>query len=94
MANEIVNNDPEPVKVDEAFIPGLGTVRACLDCGCLVAGGPTRCKRCAKDLCKSIDKEMEQACRPLSEQPKEATLIVEFQNKEPRDSAHGGLKHD
>ena len=32
---------------NEAFIPGLGTVRACLDCGCLVAGGPTRCVRCA-----------------------------------------------
>jgi hypothetical protein len=25
------------------------TVRACLDCGALVAGGPTRCGRCAKD---------------------------------------------
>lgn len=25
-----------------------GTVRECLDCGCLVFGGPTRCTRCAR----------------------------------------------
>lgn len=31
----------------QAYIPGLGTIRECLDCGCLIAGGPTRCKRCA-----------------------------------------------
>ena len=31
----------------QAFVPGLGTVRECLDCGCLVAGGPVRCKMCA-----------------------------------------------
>jgi hypothetical protein len=29
------------------FIDGIGTVRACLDCGVLVAGGPTRCIQCA-----------------------------------------------
>lgn len=34
----------------EGFIPELGaTVRECIDCGCLVAGGPTRCVRCAKE---------------------------------------------
>jgi hypothetical protein len=33
----------------EAYIPGLGTVRTCIDCKCLVAGGPTRCDRCAKE---------------------------------------------
>jgi len=34
----------------EGFVKELGcTVRACLDCGALVAGGPTRCGRCAKD---------------------------------------------
>ena len=33
---------------DTAFIQGLGTVRQCTDCGCLVAGGPTRCGRCAE----------------------------------------------
>lgn len=32
----------------EAFIPGLGTVRECVGCGALVAGGPVRCIRCAK----------------------------------------------
>lgn len=26
------------------------TVRTCLDCGCLVSGGPTRCTRCVRDL--------------------------------------------
>lgn len=30
----------------EAFIPGIGTVRVCRACGCLVAGGPTACRRC------------------------------------------------
>ena len=34
----------------ESYLPGLGTVRPCLDCGCLVPGGPTRCKRCAKEV--------------------------------------------
>lgn len=33
-----------------AFVPGLGTVHECMGCGCLVAGGATRCKRCAREL--------------------------------------------
>ena len=34
----------------EGFIPELkATVRECIGCGCLVAGGPTRCKRCAAE---------------------------------------------
>ena len=39
-----------PVDGDAAFAPPFGTVRVCLDCGCLVAGGPTRCRRCAADV--------------------------------------------
>ncbi len=32
----------------EGFVSELKcTVRECIDCGCLVPGGPTRCKRCA-----------------------------------------------
>lgn len=32
----------------EGWVHDLGcTVRECIDCGCLVPGGPTRCKRCA-----------------------------------------------
>lgn len=31
----------------ETYIENLGTVRACSGCGALVAGGPTRCTRCA-----------------------------------------------
>ncbi|MGV8123110.1 MAG: hypothetical protein AB2L14_25385 [Candidatus Xenobiia bacterium LiM19] len=32
----------------EGFCPHLGaTIRECIDCGCLVPGGPTRCNRCA-----------------------------------------------
>lgn len=34
----------------DTYLPGLGTIRPCLDCGALVAGGPTRCGRCAKDV--------------------------------------------
>lgn len=37
-----------PVTDDTAFAPPFGTIRACIDCGCLVAGGPTRCVRCAE----------------------------------------------
>jgi hypothetical protein len=33
---------------DTAFIPPFGTVRVCRGCGCLVAGGPTICVRCAE----------------------------------------------
>ncbi len=48
------HNKQHEAKVDgpglEAFVAGLGTVRECIDCGCLVGGGPTRCKRCARDL--------------------------------------------
>lgn len=35
-----------PVGEDGAFAPPFGTIRACDQCGCLVAGGPTRCTRC------------------------------------------------
>lgn len=32
----------------EGYCNSLGcTVRECIDCGCLVPGGPTRCNRCA-----------------------------------------------
>lgn len=38
----------KPYRGVEGFVPELGvTVRECLGCGCLVPGGPTRCKRCA-----------------------------------------------
>lgn len=38
------------MKTIEGFISELGcTVTECIDCGCLTPGGPTRCKRCARD---------------------------------------------
>lgn len=33
---------------DGAFAPPFGTIRVCRGCGCLVAGGPTACARCAE----------------------------------------------
>lgn len=33
-----------------AFAFGFGTVRACIDCGVLIAGGPTRCVACVRVL--------------------------------------------
>ncbi len=33
---------------DTAFAPPFGTIRVCGACGCLVAGGPTACARCAE----------------------------------------------
>ncbi len=42
---------PSSYDLPEGFIPELGcTVRTCLDCGCLVAGGPTRCGRCVDNI--------------------------------------------
>jgi hypothetical protein len=38
-----------PVNEDTAFAPPFGTVRACRVCGCLVAGGPAACTRCADE---------------------------------------------
>ena len=37
-------------EISEAFIPGIGTVRACINCGVLIAGGPTRCMRCVDEM--------------------------------------------
>ena len=37
-----------PTATDTAFAPPFGTIRQCRVCGCLVAGGPTACARCAK----------------------------------------------
>lgn len=34
---------------DTAFAPPFGTIRQCRVCGCLVAGGPTACVRCAEE---------------------------------------------
>ncbi len=36
-----------PVTEDTAFAPPFGTIRVCRGCGCLVAGGPTACRKCA-----------------------------------------------
>ncbi len=33
----------------DTYVEGLGTVRECIDCAALIAGGPTRCIRCAKE---------------------------------------------
>ena len=38
-----------PTATDTAFAPPFGTIRQCRVCGCLVAGGPTVCARCAED---------------------------------------------
>lgn len=48
---ELVNENIKmrTVSEDTMFSSSLGTIRKCIDCGCLVAGGPTRCGRCAKD---------------------------------------------
>lgn len=42
---------------------GHVTVRDCLDCGCLVPGGPTRCKRCAKEVHTAFDEETCAVCK-------------------------------
>lgn len=43
---------PQDPKVDPTagYLDGLGTIRSCIDCACLTAGGPTRCLRCVREL--------------------------------------------
>ncbi len=48
-ANLGANTPTAEVDSDTAFIPPFGTVRVCRGCGCLVAGGPTSCRRCAEE---------------------------------------------
>lgn len=39
----------------EGFVHDLGcTVRECIDCGCLVPGGPTRCKWCEGEMIENL----------------------------------------
>lgn len=45
---EPVRDGWRKVDGDTAFAMPFGTVRQCIDCGCLVGGGPTRCVRCVK----------------------------------------------
>ena len=47
-------------ELPESYIPGVGTIRECLDCACLVAGGPTRCKRCAED--PALHNDLDSSC--------------------------------
>jgi hypothetical protein len=37
-----------PTDDDSAYAPPFGTIRVCRVCGCLVAGGPTKCVRCVE----------------------------------------------
>lgn len=48
------------------FIEGIGTVRACLDCGVLVAGGVTRCMACAQKVRPKFTVEYDDADAPSS----------------------------
>lgn len=48
-----------PVGEDAAVAPPFGIIRVCRGCGCLVAGGPTACVRCAED--KAPDIHLEEA---------------------------------
>jgi len=44
-----MSNDEEYDGI-EGFCECLGTtMRECIDCGCMTPGGPTRCKRCARE---------------------------------------------
>jgi len=56
---------------DTAYLPGVGTVRACIGCGCLVAGGPTRCK-----LCVRLKRAREEHEAHLAEDPLERVKRV------------------
>lgn len=40
---------------DTAHLGPFTTVRSCIDCGCLITGGPTRCRYCADKLPKEVE---------------------------------------
>jgi hypothetical protein len=46
-----------PINNDTGFAPPFGTIRVCIGCNCLVAGGPVRCVRCARDLARIPSQE-------------------------------------
>lgn len=47
----------------DTFSAELGcTIRDCLDCGCLVPGGPTRCKRCANAAAPARPEDFTHEC--------------------------------
>ena len=46
--DEATNGWWHSVSDDTAYAHPFGTIRQCCGCGCLVAGGPTACVRCAE----------------------------------------------
>jgi hypothetical protein len=59
------------------WLDGIGTVRPCLDCGVLVAGGPTRCIRCVRDI-ESRERQTPAATDPvrITYAPTETDILV------------------
>jgi hypothetical protein len=89
-AAQVQDADPKalgpfvPVTTDRDTI-GLGpftTVRACIDCGVLIVGGPTRCLYCASKL---VDPEL-LALRSRPEKPKEPPNRELREDEQPRRS--------
>lgn len=62
---------------DGAFAPPFGTVRACLDCGALIAGGPSRCVHCV-DKAAPSDADMPIGPQSLVVEP--AGWVVRLSN--------------
>lgn len=58
------------------WLDGIGTVRACIDCGVLVAGGPTRCIPCAQQVGPKFTVEYDPAeGEPVARLTRARTLI-------------------
>jgi len=68
-----------PVGEDGAFAPPFGTIRVCIGCGCLVAGGPTRCVRCANDA--DVDRDVKPDNMPTN-----GNLGVDTDGDDPREA--------
>jgi hypothetical protein len=62
----------------DTFVPGIGTVRECIDCGALIAGGPTRCIRCAKEgpPKERITRNLSEFLPPIEMLPSFVMLVV------------------
>lgn len=78
---ECGNNNDEEIQVYEKFEKSMGgTVRACIDCGTLVFGGPTRCAICANKTIEKLEKRLSDVEFKLENLKSSSQSIINYSN--------------